>query len=88
MDEEKKETRAKEKPARQPKAPKEPKEPKRRAPDTGKDGEAGETMNDVFRKRLSYLMNGNNSLSRAVGIQELADSVGVSRPAIRKYIKH
>ena len=87
MDEEKKETRAKEKPARQPKAPKEPKEPKRRAPDTGKDGEAGETMNDVFRKRLSYLMNGNNSLSRAVGIQELADSVGVSRPAIRKYIK-
>ena len=87
MDEEKKETRAKEKPARQPKAPKEPKEPKRRAPDTGKDGEAGETMNDVFRKRLSYLMNGNNSLGKAVNIQELADAVGVSRPAIRKYLK-
>ncbi len=49
------------------------------------DGEA--SMNDVFRKRLAYLMNGNNGQGKAVNIQELADAVGVSRPAIRKYLK-
>lgn len=49
------------------------------------DGEA--TMNDVFRKRLAYLMNGNNKQGKPVNIQELADAVGVSRPAIRKYLK-
>ena len=49
------------------------------------DGEA--TMNDIFRKRLAYLMNGNNGLGKSVNIQELADAVGVSRPAIRKYLK-
>ena len=45
------------------------------------------SMNDVFRKRLAYLMNGNNAQGKAVNIQELADAVGVSRPAIRKYLK-
>ena len=49
------------------------------------DGEA--TMNDIFRKRLANLMNGNNGLGKSVNIQELADAVGVSRPAIRKYLK-
>ena len=44
-------------------------------------------MNDIFRKRLAYLMNGNNAQGKAVNIQELADAVGVSRPAIRKYLK-
>ena len=44
-------------------------------------------MNDTFRKRLAYLMNGNNRQGKSVNIQELADAVGVSRPAIRKYLK-
>lgn len=44
-------------------------------------------MNAVFRKRLTYLMNGNSTLKKPVNIQELADAVGVSRPAIRKYLK-
>jgi len=49
----------------------------------------GETpdMNGVFRKRLTYLMNGNSELGRPINIQELADAVGVSRPAIRKYLR-
>ena len=87
----------KEKSARQPKAkPIKTKEaaPRRRArPIDAKDvfapgaesGEAG--MNDIFRMRLAYLMNGNNAQGKAVNIQELADAVGVSRPAIRKYLK-
>lgn len=85
-----KERRAKEKAPKPPKAPREEK-PKRRERvlDTADTfvpaGE--ETMNDVFRKRLAYLMNGNNSSGKAVNIQELADAVGVSRPAIRKYLK-
>ena len=33
------------------------------------------SMNDVFRKRLAYLMNGNNAQGKAVNIQELADAV-------------
>ncbi|MFR5782464.1 MAG: helix-turn-helix transcriptional regulator [Oscillospiraceae bacterium] len=37
--------------------------------------------------RLAYLMNSNNAQGKAVNIQELADAVGVSRPAIRKYLK-
>lgn len=49
------------------------------------DGEA--SMNDIFRKRLAYLMSGNNKQGKPVNIQELADAVGVSRPAIRKYLK-
>lgn len=96
MDEENK-TPAKEKPAKQPKAkPAKTKEaaPRRRErPIDAKDvfapgsesGEAG--MNDIFRMRLAYLMNGNNAQGKAVNIQELADAVGVSRPAIRKYLK-
>ncbi|HIQ79042.1 MAG TPA: helix-turn-helix transcriptional regulator [Candidatus Scatomorpha intestinavium] len=48
---------------------------------------AEESSNDIFRKRLTYLMNGNNPQGKAVNIQELADAVGVSRPAIRKYLK-
>lgn len=44
-------------------------------------------MNSVFRKRLTYLMNGNNTMGKPINIQELADAVGVSRPAIRKYLK-
>ena len=87
----------KEKSARQPKAkPIKTKEaaPRRRErPIDAKDvfapgvesGEAG--MNDIFRMRLAYLMNGNNAQGKAVNIQELADAVGVSRPAIRKYLK-
>lgn len=87
----------KEKSAKQPKAkPVKTKEaaPRRRErPIDAKDvfapgaesGEAG--MNDIFRMRLAYLMNGNNAQGKAVNIQELADAVGVSRPAIRKYLK-
>lgn len=44
-------------------------------------------VNAIFRMRLAYLMNGNNEQGRSVNIQELADAVGVSRPAIRKYLK-
>lgn len=41
----------------------------------------------TFRTRLTYLMNGNSALQRPVNIQELADEIGVSRPAIRKYLR-
>ena len=81
------------KPPREPKAPKPPKEPKQRrervleAADTFVPETGEETMNDIFRKRLAYLMNGNNAQGKAVNIQELADAVGVSRPAILKYLK-
>ena len=93
------ERRAKErppKPLREPKPPRKPKpakEPKQRrervleASDTFVPTDGEETMNDVFRKRLAYLMNGNNDQGKPVNIQELADAVGVSRPAIRKYLK-
>ena len=73
--------------------PDEPKELKRRRrPIDAKDvyvpeTEEGGDMNALFRKRLTFLMNGNNKLGKAVNIQELADAVGVSRPAIRKYLK-
>ena len=90
MDEQKKP--AKERRAKEPRPPKPAREPKRRervldAADTYAPAAGEDTMNDIFRKRLAYLMNGNNSLGRAVNIQELADAVGVSRPAIRKYLK-
>lgn len=78
------------KPPREPKAPKEPKQRRERvleAADTFVPETGEETMNDIFRKRLAYLMNGNNAQGKAVNIQELADAVGVSRPAIRKYLK-
>ena len=99
MDEEKKaavkpakERKAKEKPPKAAKEPKSAREPRRRervleASETFVPETADETMNDVFRKRLAYLMNGNNAAGRPVNIQELADAVGVSRPAIRKYLK-
>ena len=85
-------TKVEEKPARRPKErpAKPPREPKRRERvlDAAKTPPAGEeTMNEVFRKRLTYLMNGNNPSGKPVNIQELADAVGVSRPAIRKYLK-
>lgn len=41
----------------------------------------------VFRTRLAYLMNGNSALRRPINIQELADEIGISRPAVRKYLK-
>lgn len=74
------------------KAPREKKEPRRRerpisASEVFVAADGEESMNDAFRKRLTYLMNGNNALGKAVNIQELADAVGVSRPAIRKYLK-
>ena len=84
---------AREKPAKPAKAkPQKAKEsaPKRRErPIDAKDvfvpgADSGEaSMNDLFRMRLAYLMNGNNSQGKSVNIQELADAVGVSRPAIR-----
>ena len=43
----------------------------------GKDNdEAAGGFGSVFRDRLTYLMNGNNALGKAVNIQELADAVG------------
>ena len=77
-------------PAREPKEPREKKEQRRRerpiqASEVFVAAEEG--SNDIFRKRLTYLMNGNNPQGKAVNIQELADAVGVSRPAIRKYLK-
>ena len=80
-----------EKAAKPEKAPK-PEKPRRRertldAADTFVPESDEETMNDSFRKRLAYLMNGNNAAGKPVNIQELADAVGVSRPAIRKYLK-
>lgn len=41
----------------------------------------------TFRTRLTYLMNGNSALQRPVNIQELADEIGISRPAVRKYLR-
>lgn len=41
----------------------------------------------VFRTRLAYLMNGNSALQRPINIQELADEIGISRPAVRKYLR-
>lgn len=97
MDEEKLETKPRKvkaaKPPRAPKEPKPQKQPKQRrervleASDTFVPETGEETMNDIFRKRLAYLMNGNNAQGKPVNIQELADAVGVSRPAIRKYLK-
>ena len=75
------------KPAKPPKAPKQRRERVLDAADTFVPESGEETMNDIFRKRLAYLMNGNNASGKAVNIQELADAVGVSRPAIRKYLK-
>lgn len=91
----KKAPEAKEKPAKPQKAkPQKAKEPapkRRERPIDAKDvfapGSGEASMNDLFRMRLAYLMNGNNAQGKAVNIQELADAVGVSRPAIRKYLK-
>lgn len=85
-----KERPVKERPAKEAKEQEEPK--RRRRPIDAKDvyvpeTEAEDDMNSLFRKRLTFLMNGNNSMEKAVNIQELADAVGVSRPAIRKYLK-
>ena len=77
-------------PAREPKEQREKKEQRRRErPIEASEVfvAAEESANDVFRKRLTYLMDGNNPQGKAVDIQELADAVGVSRPAIRKYLK-
>lgn len=77
-------------PAREPKEQREKKEQRRRErPIEASEVfvAAEESANDIFRKRLTYLMNGNNPQGKAVNIQELADAVGVSRPAIRKYLK-
>ncbi len=84
-----KEKKVKEKPARPPRQEKQPKRRERvlDAAETFVPESGQETINDVFRKRLAYLMNGNNAAGRPVNIQELADAVGVSRPAIRKYLK-
>lgn len=99
MDSEKEKRPAKERSAKQAKEPRPAREPKeqrvkkeqRRRERPIEASEvfvaAEESANDVFRKRLTYLMNGNNPQGKAVNIQELADAVGVSRPAIRKYLK-
>lgn len=91
MEEEKKQAKPvkgrKPKPEKPAKAPRHRRERVLEATDTFVPTGAEETMNDIFRKRLAYLMNGNNSQGKAVNIQELADAVGVSRPAIRKYLK-
>ena len=99
MDSEKEKRPAKERSAKQAKGPRPAREPKeqrekkeqRRRERPIEASEvfvaAEESSNDIFRKRLTYLMNGNNPQGKAVNIQELADAVGVSRPAIRKYLK-
>ena len=91
MEEEKKQAKPvkgrKPKPEKPAKAPRHRRERVLEATDTFVPTGAEETMNDIFRKRLAYLMNGNNAQGKSVNIQELADSVGVSRPAIRKYLK-
>ena len=91
MEEEKKQAKPvkerKPKPEKPAKAPRQRRERVLEATDTFVPTGAEETMNDIFRKRLAYLMNGNNSQGKSVNIQELADAVGVSRPAIRKYLK-
>ena len=48
---------------------------------------AEESSNDIFRKRLPYLMNGTHPQGKAVTIQEWAAAGGAARPAIRKYLK-
>lgn len=54
----------------------------------GKDiDEATSGFGNVFRDRLTYLMNGNNVYGKPVNTQELADEIDISRPAVRKYIK-
>ena len=54
----------------------------------GKDiDEAASGFGNVFRDRLTYLMNGNNVYEKPVNTQELADEIDISRPAVRKYIK-
>ena len=99
MDSEKEKRPAKERSAKQAKEPRparEPKEPREKKEQRRRERPieacevfvaAEESANDIFRKRLTYLMNGNNPQGKAVNIQELADAVGVSRPAIRKYLK-
>ena len=91
MEEEKKQAKPvkerKPKPEKPAKAPRQRRERVLEATDTFVPTGAEETMNDIFRKRLAYLMNGNNDQGKPVNIQELADAVGVSRPAIRKYLK-
>ena len=96
MDSEKEKRPAKERSAKQAKGPRPAREPKeqrekkeqRRRERPIEASEvfvaAEESANDVFRKRLTYLMNGNNPQGKAVNIQELADAEGDSRPAIRK----
>ncbi len=49
--------------------------------------EAASGFGNVFRDRLTYLMNGNNVYGKPVNTQELADEIDISRPAVRKYIK-
>ena len=92
MDSEKEKRPAKERSAKQAKEPRPAREPEQRRRERPIEASevfvaAEESANDVFRKRLTYLMNGNNPQGKAVNIQELADAVGVSRPAIRKYLK-
>ena len=88
-----KEKPAKQKPQKEKPHKERPAKPRRERPIDAKDvfvpgADSGEaSMNDLFRMRLAYLMNGNNAQGKAVNIQELADAVGVSRPAIRKYLK-
>ena len=54
----------------------------------GKDNdEASGGFGNVFRDRLTYLMNGNNVYGKPVNTQELADEIDISRPAVRKYLK-
>ena len=54
----------------------------------GKDNdEAAGGFGNVFRDRLTYLMNGNNVYGKPVNTQELADEIDISRPAVRKYLK-
>ena len=50
----------------------------------GKDiDEAASGFGNVFRDRLTYLMNGNNVYGKPVNTQELADEIDISRPAVR-----
>ena len=47
----------------------------------GKDNdEAAGGFGNVFRDRLTYLMNGNNVYGKPVNTQELADEIDISRP--------
>lgn len=76
---------AKEKPKKEPK--KEQKKETKHREENDAAASVRDEMNAAFRKRLLYLMNGNNTAGKSVTVQELADAVGVSRPAIRKYLK-